>query len=462
MGVEECELKKDTIDQFKLAIMTTTSLMILIIILGILLMNSDGRVVINDMKRVKEPPAQWAVLVAGSKGWDNYRHQADVCHAYQVLHEHGLDDDHIIVMMYDDIAYNSKNPTKGKIINKPSGPNVYNKVPKDYTGPNVTPENFIAVLRGDRKALKGMGSGKVVTSGPNDHIFIYFADHGASGIVAFPSDFLDAQTLTKALQDMFTNKQYKQILFYLEACESGSMFEGLLPSNINILAVTASNSTAPSFACFYDEDLDTFLGDVFSVSWMEDSDSQNIQKETIKEQLDHTANMTSLYGEIGRFGDHDISSEIVSLFQGPKTKENTDYDINITDAIPAYEVPMAILEMSKDPNYEKVHLMKKGRKLIDDIIDDIVYRSSSEKIEDNDMIEEVNELRDYGCFSKVVREFHNRCFNLGENAYALRKVHVLANICGSQVLHVSSTDKSDSIIDVIRNVCNHPVMIGIN
>ena len=26
----------------------------------------------------------WAVLVAGSQGYFNYRHQADVCHAYQV------------------------------------------------------------------------------------------------------------------------------------------------------------------------------------------------------------------------------------------------------------------------------------------------------------------------------------------------------------------------------------------
>ena len=26
----------------------------------------------------------WALLAAGSSGWDNYRHQADVCHAYQV------------------------------------------------------------------------------------------------------------------------------------------------------------------------------------------------------------------------------------------------------------------------------------------------------------------------------------------------------------------------------------------
>ena len=26
----------------------------------------------------------WAVLVAGSQGYFNYRHQADVCHSYQV------------------------------------------------------------------------------------------------------------------------------------------------------------------------------------------------------------------------------------------------------------------------------------------------------------------------------------------------------------------------------------------
>ena len=34
--------------------------------------------------------------------------QADVCHAYQVLHAHGVPDDHIVVMMYDDIANNAE------------------------------------------------------------------------------------------------------------------------------------------------------------------------------------------------------------------------------------------------------------------------------------------------------------------------------------------------------------------
>ena len=67
----------------------------------------------------------WALLVAGSRGWDNYRHQADVCHAYQVLHNHGVPKENIIVMMYDDIANNSKNPKPGEIYNYPGGPNVY-------------------------------------------------------------------------------------------------------------------------------------------------------------------------------------------------------------------------------------------------------------------------------------------------------------------------------------------------
>lgn len=88
----------------------------------------------------------WAVVVAGSNGYYNYRHQADACHAYQILHKHGIPDENIIVMMYDDIAHNRENPTPGIIINKPDGPDVYEGVPKDYTGHAVTPKKFLEYL----------------------------------------------------------------------------------------------------------------------------------------------------------------------------------------------------------------------------------------------------------------------------------------------------------------------------
>merc|ERR1719315_367936 len=139
----------------------------------------------------------WVVLVAGSSGYFNYRHQADVCHAYQIVHKHGVPDENIIVMMYDDIAYNKENPEKGKIFNRPNGTNVYNGVLKDYTGKEVTNQTFVDVLLG--KEIN-YGSGKTLKSGPNDHVFVYFADHGGVGLIACPHTLLHATTLVTTLK----------------------------------------------------------------------------------------------------------------------------------------------------------------------------------------------------------------------------------------------------------------------
>ncbi|KAK8775823.1 hypothetical protein V5799_030834 [Amblyomma americanum] len=86
------------------------------------------------MQNISRPPTRiWAFLVAGSNTYDNYRHQADICHAYHVLHNHGVPDQRIVVMMYDDIANNTENKTPGVILNHPKGSDVYKGVPKDYT-----------------------------------------------------------------------------------------------------------------------------------------------------------------------------------------------------------------------------------------------------------------------------------------------------------------------------------------
>jgi hypothetical protein len=53
---------------------------------------------------------------------------------------------------------------------------------QDYTGEDVTVNNFFAALLGNKSALTG-GSGKVVDSGPNDHIFVYYSDHGGPGVL---------------------------------------------------------------------------------------------------------------------------------------------------------------------------------------------------------------------------------------------------------------------------------------
>merc|ERR1711971_667191 len=227
----------------------------------------------------------WVVLVAGSNGYWNYRHQADVCHAYQIVHKHGIPDENIIVMMYDDIANNRENPEKGQIFNKPNGTDVY----------------------------KG---------GPNDHVFLYFSDHGAEGLVAFPDTILHAKTLEKTLKEMNTNKQYAKMTIYIEACESGSMFKGLLPNNIDIYATTASNRTTSSYACYYDDKLKTYLGDVYSVKWMEDSDKENLEIETLEKQYRIVKRETNT-SMVCQFGDMSISKMKVAWFQGESTQEDS-------------------------------------------------------------------------------------------------------------------------------------------
>ncbi|TVU00269.1 hypothetical protein EJB05_54311 [Eragrostis curvula] len=220
---------------------------------------------------------RWAILIAGSNGYYNYRHQADVCHAYQIMKKGGLKDENIIVFMYDDIAHNSDNPRPGVIINHPAGGDVYAGVPKDYTGKDVNVKNFLAALVGDKSGVTG-GSGKVVASGPDDHVFVYYSDHGGPGVLGMPSeDYLYAKDLVQTLKKKHANGGYKSLVFYLEACESGSIFEGLLPADIGVYATTASNAEESSWGtyCPGDElppppEFDTCLGDLYSVAWMED------------------------------------------------------------------------------------------------------------------------------------------------------------------------------------------------
>ena len=73
-------------------------------------------------------------------------------------------------------------------------------------------------------------------SGPSDHIFINFVDHGAPGLLAFPSSELHARTFQDTLLDMYQKNRYGKLVLYIEACESGSMFEDLLPDNLNSLS----------------------------------------------------------------------------------------------------------------------------------------------------------------------------------------------------------------------------------
>lgn len=104
-------------------------------------------------------------------------------------------------MSYDDVANDPENPIPGKLFNKPNGEDVYAGCNIDYRGEDVTPENFLAILRGDKSKVKG-GNGKVLGSTADSKVFINFADHGAPGLIAFPSTYLYANDFNATITYM--------------------------------------------------------------------------------------------------------------------------------------------------------------------------------------------------------------------------------------------------------------------
>jgi len=267
--------------------------------------------------------AQWVVIVATSAGYRNYRHQADACHAYQLARQKGVPEDRIILMMYDDVARDPANPFPNKLFNRPDphgpGRDVYAGCKVDYKGDDVNPDTFIDVLT-------GKGPGKSLKSTSHDHVFITLIDHGAPGFINFELGTLHRMTLQHALQQMHEAQMFNHLVFYLDTCYSGSMFEGLAVPGV--YAVSASNSTEFSYTLYcpgppgHDSGnivdgrpLGTCLGDVFSMGWMEDSEANDSTKETLDEQLAVVKRATTK-SHVMQFGDRRFVNDTISEYFG--------------------------------------------------------------------------------------------------------------------------------------------------
>ncbi|KAF5178372.1 Vacuolar-processing enzyme, partial [Thalictrum thalictroides] len=404
---------------------------------------------------------KWALLVAGSNGYGNYRHQADVCHAYQLLIKGGLKKENIVVFMYDDIANSEYNPRPGVIINHPQGQDVYAGVPKDYTGKQVTTKNLFAVLLGDKKAVEG-GSGKVIDSKPDDHIFVYYSDHGGPGALGMPNvPNLYASDFIEVLKKKHESGSYKKMVIYVEACESGSIFEGLMPEDLNIYVTTASKADENSWGTYCPgmeppppPEYTTCLADLYSAAWMEDSETHNLKNETIKQQFELVKYRTSnektytMGSHAMEYGDRRIKTESLYLYQGsnPDNEKSTKNILHQNmEAIDQRDADLLFLwetyVRSKEGNGN-------GTELLEEIRQTILHRTHLD--ESIKLIGQVlfgqqrgpsilSAVRpsglplvdDWRCLKTMVRLFESECGSLTQ--YGMKHMRAFANICNNGI-----------------------------
>ena len=392
----------------------------------------------------------YAVLVAGSDTYTNYRHQSDVFHHYHILVDRGINPDNIVLMAYDDIANHKKNPFPGMMFNHPDGNDVYAGVKIDYFGKDVTPENFLAVLTGDADAVTKTDertTGKVLKSTSSDNVFIFFSDHGDDNIIAFPSKYLYADELIDALKTMNMKRMYKELVFYLEACHSGSMFNKLLPNNMSIYTTTAANPNESSYAeyCSYEAKVNgtligSCLGDEYSCRFMEDIDSRpgdKLKDYTMQEQYEYLVDAVK-GSHVMQYGDLKIAQKSIYEFVNAQSKKVYNFFKKGLKYIlpPSLKTPTKIkinnenyrlewykmqAEMSNDAEAEAEYyeeIMAQGR--VTKIFDIFNKKFGLSKRNYNDVV-------DFDCYRKVQKAYEKQCGTLIDRDFKF--MTNMANFC---------------------------------
>ena len=398
----------------------------------------------------------WAVIMAGSNTYSNYRHQADSHHAVKIMLENGIPRENIIHLAYDDIAENYRNPFQGQLFNKPTaagtpGVNVYDKSEIDYSGRDVNKQNFFNVLLGDDS------NGPALKSDSNSKVFVYFVDHGGAGLICTPqgsSDWIYADELDSVLQQMSDNGMFSELTFYLEACESGSMFPNLTDKE-NIYAMTASNATLSSWGAYCGSEatidgtsIGSCLGDLFSINWMEDTEANDVSVETLEQQYETVVTKTTK-SSVQKFGDFTFMSEPIGDFEGtcdndatltetllakathyykqainqqPRSGEmvdSRDHDLHV-----AYQ---RVLSEGSTEAYEELQAELEHRQFID--------RLFSQHVEDFANAPEIPQ--DFDCLRVMVGGVEDLCGPF--SAYSLKYVRKLANLCDTKPEEVTNT-----------------------
>ena len=215
----------------------------------------------------------WAVVVSPSTKWSNYRHQADAFAMYKSLRQHGYDDDHIVLVVEDNLANDSRNIFPGSIFVERSeydsgDPLVNDDVRKgavvDYHFTDLNPGDFADILMGRE-------SGRlphVIHPTSTSDVLFFWSGHGGSREGPLWGDedanqYFGTTRIHDIVTEMNDNDMYRRMMFAIETCYSGKWGKALegIP---DVLVLTAASPDETSKADVHDRDLGVYLSNAFA------------------------------------------------------------------------------------------------------------------------------------------------------------------------------------------------------
>jgi ABC-type branched-subunit amino acid transport system substrate-binding protein/glycosylphosphatidylinositol transamidase (GPIT) subunit GPI8 len=267
--------------------------------------NVNGRNIYNP----GEKTGLWALIVATSSGWENYRHQADALAQYRLLRSNGVPDDHIILIIADDLAGNPNNKVPGVVRNELKGEDLYVNVKVDYLLKDVTADDLLSILTGKRSA----NLPEVIQSTAGDNIYIFLAGHGnENGIYLHLSQaiarddgsysILHPDDMAKTISSMFENKRYRRMLIAIESCQGGNM--GIKLDAPGVILLSAANPSENSLSANYDPLQRLWLANQFAFQFYEvEKTNPNISLNDLYSSLYLSINGSHVSAYAPAFGD---------------------------------------------------------------------------------------------------------------------------------------------------------------
>jgi len=201
------------------------------------------------------------------------------------------------------------------------------------------------VLKGDKSKVSG-GSGRVLNSGANDRVFVSHEGHGCNGLLEVGSgDSITVRELNHALKYASKKKLFKELTYYVMACESGSMFEGHLDPNGNIYVLTAAkpgeSTTAYQNITFMKdgEKLAIWINTEFGHAWLSDSIANGTTTHSLENQYKIVYPQVESFPS--QYGNLNITNELVSNFEGVNGNKSEIKAITTQNKMETNSLPIA-------------------------------------------------------------------------------------------------------------------------
>ena len=217
---------------------------------------------------------RWAVVISPSTTWSNYRHQADAFAVYQGLRHYGYDDDHIVLIVEDNLANDSRNIYTGQIFvergenlahdNPLMNYDVHQNAVVDYHFTQLQPDDLADIMLG--RASERLQH--VIHPTASSDVFFFWSGHGGSREGPLWGDedankYFGTERIKDIVTQMNEQDMYRRMMFSIETCYSGKWGQALtgIP---DVLVLTAASPYETSKADMHDRDLGVYLSNAFA------------------------------------------------------------------------------------------------------------------------------------------------------------------------------------------------------